>query len=241
MSANLRRSLHDDLNQRSLRTNISRYLESFEGLVAEKWQTFRELQSYTTGHNLDIMFADVSRDATLIQASVPDSGSASTREGRDQLAHLMSITKKTGVYAIPETNQSHPDRTTWSCFQILGFNPGNRKYMERLTQWSVDEWRGMLSCAVLGSFTTWNEAGRSADDQDPGEGPVVPCDFIFKSVTCIVQPLSVNELFLKNRIDNLHEFTGTEHKTEFDKGSIQDLMKEPVVGEAVDDDLLTLV
>lgn len=241
MSANLQRSLHDDLNQRSLRTNISRYLESFDELVQEKWQTFRELQSYTTGHNLDIMFADVSRDATLIQASVPDSGPASTKEGRDQLAHLMSIAKKTGVYAIPEKNQSDPDRTTWSCFQILGFNPGNRKYMERLTQWSVDDWKGMLSCAVLGSFTTWNGDGRPADDQGPSEGPIVPCDFVFKSVTCMVQPLGLKELFFKNRIDNLHEFTQTTHKTEFDKESIRDLMKEPVPDAPVDDDLVTLV
>ena len=127
MSANLRRALHDDLAERTFRSNVGRYLQSFEELVEEPWQTFRELQTFTTGHNLDIMFADRSRDAAVIQSAGPDSEAATTKDSREQLAHLMSLTKKGGVYAIPAPIQPDADQTVWCCFQLLGFNPGNKK------------------------------------------------------------------------------------------------------------------
>lgn len=234
MSANLRRALHDDLAQSSFRSNIGRYLESFSELVSERWETFRELQTFTTGHNLDIMFADRSRDAFLIQAAMPEPDKTSTKEGRDQLAHFMTVTRKGGYYMYPQSQSV--DGTVWACFQLLGFNPGNRKYMERLTQWSVDNWRNSLSCAVLGTFLVPPDHGGS-------RGMIVPGDisFSFKSVNTVVQPLLLRNLFVNDVIDSLHEFTVLSHKTEFDKQSVQDLLLEPILDETVDEALASFV
>ena len=240
MSANLRRSLHDDLVQQSFRDNVPRYLESFGDLVEETWNTFRELQTFTTGHNLDIMFADRSRDVEVIQAAMPESDPASTKEGREQLAHLMSLARKGGVYAIPATDQATPESPegmTWICFQLLGFNPGNRKYMERLTQWSVDDWKGTLSCAILGNFVVSSDPVADADAQ----GPIVPSDLCFKSVATVVQPLTLGQLFMNNTIDHMHEFLTVNHKTEFDAASVQEILSDPISDEPVSDDLACFV
>ena len=226
MSANLRRALHDDLIQPSLRDNIGRYLESFSELVEERWETFRDLQSFTTGHNLDIMFADRSDDARLIQETVPDNERSCTKEGREQLAHFMSLTKKGGFYMIPQSQSA--DGTLWTCFQLLGFKPGHRRYMEKLTQWSVDNWKNALSCAVLGTCVVGNCNGNVDVPED--------LDFSFNSVTTVVQPLLVEDLFVNDLIDNLHEFTVLDHKVQFDKQSVQDLLLDPLLNEDVDED-----
>ena len=95
MSANLRRSLHDALEQFSFRFNMGRYLNSFDQLVEEEWATFRELQGFTSGHNLNLMFADRTEDNAAILAALPDDA-FSPNGFREQLAHFMSVTRKSG-------------------------------------------------------------------------------------------------------------------------------------------------
>lgn len=220
MSANLRRSLHQDLEEESLRSNMSRYLNSFGDLVDEEWATFRQLQSFTTGHNLGIMFADRTVDNATILSMVPDEPTT-TRNGREHLAHFMSLTRKNGYYAIPARAQDDPNHTTYLCFQILGFKPGNRKYMQKLTRWSIDEWKGSLSCAVLGSFQV--PSNIPFPNVDAG-GLVVPFDTVFKTHASLVQPLPLEDLFINDSIDYLHEFHHVVHQTEFDEAAVHDII-----------------
>ena len=107
MSANLRRSLNNDLHCPSYRQHLSRYLTEFSNLVPESWSSMKDLQSYTTGLNLDIMFADRTEEQTAILLADPstrggcDRSDESNRKFLDHLAHLMTITKKGKYYAIP--------------------------------------------------------------------------------------------------------------------------------------------
>ena len=236
MSANLRRSLHDDLEQESLRLNIGRYLLSFSDLVEEDWSTFRELQTFTTGHNLDIMFADRTEEHDAILLAVPDERVTDT-SSRDRLAHFMTLTRKSGYYAVPSKHQVNPNTTSYICFQVLGFRPGHRKYMQRLTQWSIDEWKGALSCAVLGTFDI--PKGTSLEDCE--EIQAMTSDARFKTLSSVVQPLPLDDLFVNNSIDYLHEFQSIVHVTEFDEASVQDMMMDPENESIPDQTLVTLV
>ena len=66
----------------------------------------------------------------------------------------------------------------------------------------------------------------------------VPQDlnFSFKSVTTVVQPLLVEDLFTNDLIDNLHQFTVLDHQVKFDKQSVQDLLLDPLLNEDVEED-----
>ena len=218
MSANLRRSLHSDLKETSFRYNLERYLGMFSSLVQEEWNTFKELQTFTTGHNLDIMFADRSAETLLILGNDSES-SANPPHFRERLAHFMSVTKKGGYYAIPSKDQTTYGSTTYICFQLLGFKPGNRKYIEKITQWSTDDWKGNLCCAVLGAFDVPQEG------EHEGLHPV-PEGFAFTSMSSSVQPISVDDFFQKDVIDYMHEFRSVSHATEFDKHAIEEMTQD---------------
>ena len=94
--------------------------------------------------------------------------------------------------------------------------------MERLTQWSIDEWKGTLSSALLGSFTTSNDG--------------LPDNFTFKSATTIVQPINLKDLFVNDSICRLHQFLTLAHKSEFDKASIHDILNDPLFDDPIIDD-----
>lgn len=218
MSANLRRSLHNDLKEPSFRSNLDRYLGMFSSLVEEEWNTFKERQTFTTGHNLDIMFADRSAETLLILGNDPEP-SENPPNFRERLGHFMSVTKKGGYYAIPSKDQSTSGSTTYICFQLLGFRPGNKKYIERITQWSTDDWKGNLCCAVLGAFDIPKEGGQ--------EGlRTVPEGFAFTSMSSSVQPISVDDFFQKDMIDYMHEFRNVSHATKFDKHAIEEMAED---------------
>ena len=236
MSANLRRALHTDLEQDSFRCNMGRYLLSFDQLVAEDWASFKELQGFTTGHNLNIMFADRTEDTAAISAALPDE--PTTVIGyREQLAHFMNVTKKSGYYAVPARNQPDPDfATTYVCFQILGFKPGYRKYMQRLSQWSIDEWKTCLSCAVLGCLNIPKDTTVISDN----DVTLIPPGTEFKTQTTLVQPIPLEDIFWHDNIDYLHEFKSATHRTLFDEDSIIDLLSDSVSDTALDDAFVIL-
>ena len=239
MSANLRRALHDDLEQESFRSNMNRYLDSFHELVEDDWATFRELQSFTSGHKLEIMFADRTADNAAILSALPED-QASQVGSRERLAHFMNVTRKSGYYAIPTSQQSNPASTTYMCFQVLGFKPGHRKYMQRLTQWSIDEWKGALSCAVLG---TVDVPKTNMDDEEGNADQLatLPNATNFKSRSSIVQPVPLDEFFSNDNIDYLHEFKHVVHQTEFDETAVHDSAAIPIDEDgSVDEDLANL-
>ena len=236
MSANLRRSLHEDLEQFSFRSNMGRYLNSFEQLVEEEWETFRELQGFTSGHHLNLMFADRTEDTAAILAALPDD-TVSPNGFREQLAHFMSVTRKSGYYTVPARHQPHHASTTYLCFQILGFKPGHRKYMQRLTQWSTDEWKGSLSCAVLGTF----DVPKGAEPENEGQGhEIVPGATTFKTFSSMVQPVPLDDIFFNDNIDYLHEFKVVVHQTEFDEAAIHEMVGDSISDDPLDESLANL-
>ena len=233
MSANLRRSLHDALEQFSFRFNMGRYLNSFDQLVEEEWATFRELQGFTSGHNLNLMFADRTEDNAAILAALPDDA-FSPNGFREQLAHFMSVTRKSGYYAVPARHQPDHAATTYVCFQILGFRPGHRKYMQRLTQWSTDEWKGSLSCAVLGTF----DVSKGAEPENERQGD--PGATTFKTCSSMVQPVPLDDIFVNDNIDYLHEFKDVVHQTEFDEAAVHEMVGDPISDDPLDESLAKL-
>lgn len=224
MSANLRRSLHADLRQESFRANLERYLGMFSELVEEEWSSFPQLQGFTTGHNLDIMFADRAEDCSLIIGTdaQPEASNQNSLQFRERLCHFMSRAKKGGYYAIPTRSQASSDSgstvTEYLCFQLLGFKPGNRKYIEKITQWGSDIWKGKLSCAMLGAFDVQH-------DGQGGGAKLIPQETTFKSVVTSVEPVSLDLLFDNDNVDHLHEFQRVSHITEFDRSFVQDLVQ----------------
>ena len=229
VSANLRRSLHSDLTTASFRANLQRYLANFSQLVPEQWQTFRELQAYTSGHHLEVMFADRSGDqAAILLADAATRGGEARGENDPeyllQLAHIASVTQKGQHYAIPlpKAQQSRADDEggkDFVCFQLLSYRPGNKKYMQRLTSWSRDTWYGALMCAVLGTFRVPRD-----HNIDGRVGP--PLDLQVSFPTSTVQPWPVQAFFVEDRVDHLYEFLSVEYAAEFDVSAVEDYNDE---------------
>ena len=242
MSANLRRSLHSDLVAPSFRRNLARFLSAFCDLVPETWSSMKELQSFTTGLNLNVMFADRSEEQMLI--CLADETSRGGGEKRDsenrgcfleRLHHLMSVTKKGQYYAVPlkQSGQSDADRTHYLCFQLLGFRPGNKKYMQRLTNWGSDVWHGALMCSTLGLLS----ADKPLGCEDQVAALPNSTSATFESST--VQPWQVEAFFENDRVDHLYRFDSVQHDVDFDVAAIQDLFHEDACEDSYDIEFLT--
>lgn len=241
MSANLRRSLNGDLKHESFRKHLSQYLGSFSKLVPESWNSLKELQSFTTGLNLNIMFADRSDEHAVILLAGPSSRGGdetsieSNRVFLDQLAHLMTVANKGAYYAIPLQNERQSDamKTDFVCFQLLGFRPGHKKYMQRLTNWSSDIWHGALLCSTLGTFSVAKSGGN-------GHEFTMQPDLTVSFASSNVQPWSVKSFFKNDRVDHLYAFDHVQHEVGFDVTAIEDIMNEIEDSEAHDIDLVNL-
>ena len=227
MSANLRRSLNKDLVDASFRTNLSRYLGSFSNLIDESWNSFRDLQAYTTGLHLDVMFADRSYEQASIllaeKQSKTNDGDLDSNTNKlhlEQLAHIMTVAKKGNFYAMPllKIHQSSSSSTDFVCFQLLGFRPGHRKYIQRLTHWATDIWHGALMCSSLWTFSVPNTNGTGF--------ALVPGDLTISFESSNVQPWSVGSFFEDDRVEHLYMFNKAEHEVGFDAASIQDYTEE---------------
>ena len=82
----------------------------------------------TTGHNLEIMFADRSADSAMIlDPDATQRGGSGDKQELEQLAHFITLARKGGYYAIPSLDQDDKSATAWLCFQLLGFRPGKKK------------------------------------------------------------------------------------------------------------------
>ena len=217
MSANLRRALHNDLHQETFRNNLSRFLNDFASLVDESWESFKELQSYTTGLHLQVMFADREQEQEqIVLADAQDGGNS--RTFLDQLAHLLTVSSKGSIYAVPlpRLQQSRDGFTSYVVFKLLGFKPGARKYMQRLTRWAQDSWQGSLMAATLGCMSVQNT--------EEGTFARLPADASASFASSNVQSLLVSALFEDDRVDYMHEFGSVDHEVCFDAGALEDFV-----------------
>lgn len=214
-------------------------MDSFSSLVEEEWTSFKELQSLTTGRNLSIMFADLSEDAALIMAAAAEEEQHDPQSAaacKEQLCHLMSVAEKLGYFAVPAREQSDKGATLYIVFQLLGFKPWNRKYIQRLTRWATDDWKGSLSCAILGTLAIPVEA-RRADENTNGLVQQLPGDVNFKSCASCVQPLALQDIFLNNHVDFMYQFKNVIHRTELDNDSVKEALQDD---EDIDETLAIL-
>ena len=223
LSANLRRSLNGDLERPEFEEGLETYLSSFSELVEEEWSSFRELQSFTTGHNLEIMFADRSTDMQRIVAASKDPEDDPVF--RDRLDHLMGLLDRTGHYCMPTSEQNDHNVTQYMCFQLLGFRPSNKKYMQRLTNWAKNPWQGQLACAVLGFFNVDRECVSLDDDDQASHSPVdVSVDRTVTLQSCSVQTLSLDTFFHNNNIDYVHRFDHVQSRVNFDTDIVEEML-----------------
>lgn len=96
-------------------------------------------------------------------------------------------------------------------FSALGLPARQKKYIQRLTQWSIDDWKGTLATAVLGTFQVPKTNGVV-----DGSDSILDRATSFVSWSNVVQPLLLKELFVANRILSLHQFESVKHTTHFD-------------------------
>lgn len=130
-------------------------------------------------------------------------------------------------------HQSDATKTDFVCFQLLGFRPGHKKYMQRLTNWSSDIWHGALLCSTLGTFSV----AKSGDD---GNELTMRPDLTVSFASSNVQPWSVTSFFKNDRVDHLYAFDSVQHEVGFDVTAIEDIMNEIEDSEAHDIDLVNL-
>ena len=223
LSANLRRSLNCDLEKPQFEQNLEKYLSSFSELVEEEWSSFKELQSFTTGHNLDIMFADRSADMERIVAVGKEP--EDDHGFRVRLDHLMTLLDKTHHYCMPTSEQNDPHVTQYMCFQLLGFRPSNKKYMQRLTNWAKNPWQGQLACAVLGVFNVDNQCVDLEDACQAEPSPIAPGQIV-RLPSCSVQTIPLEAFFHKNTIDHIHRFHDVSHRVNFDTEIVSEMLQE---------------
>ena len=182
------------------------------------------------------MFADQSALHTTILEANPETRGAcrvnsveSALAYNQKLAHLATITRKGGYYAIPlpSQQQATPDSTAYMCFQLLGYRPGDKKYMQRLTNWSRDTWQGSLVCSLLGVISAEKHG-------DSDSVAMLTNDFSARFDSSSIQPVSVESLFEEDRVVHMHQLHNVVHTVGFDTSAIQDTVDVNSIPDELD-------
>ena len=100
-----------------------------------------------------------------------------------------------------------------------GISPWSQKYMQRLTNGSLDVWHGALLCSTLGIFSV----PKTVDNMNTA---LVQSDMALAFSSSNVQPWSVESKFDDDRVDHLYEFHKVHHEVAFDTSTIEDLTAE---------------
>ena len=146
-SAMLRRRLNDDSKQEAFAESFEDYLQQFERLVPESWNSMKELHRLISGHHLEVMFRDVTFEDQLIASAVkprPTSGTV-----LEYLSHLKAVLHEGDYYAFP-TAVNELGETTYALVQIVTFSPSSKKYMQRIVCWGTDAWYERIGVASFG-------------------------------------------------------------------------------------------
>ena len=70
ISASLRRRLNPDSRTESFRLHLEKYLQEFDTLVPEQWNSMAELHRLVSGHNLQLMFQSTEKDVRFVLGTV---------------------------------------------------------------------------------------------------------------------------------------------------------------------------
>ena len=203
VSANLRRRLNNDAAEPTFRENFEMYLQKFDELVPEQWQTKCELHRLVSGHTLSLMFADVSVENAIIAAqSIP-------ARPRDDLAlkfqeHLQLALTEGDYYALPMDTSN--GATTYLLCQIVCVRPEGKRYMQRAVGWNVEQhWLDQVAVLVMGTTCIQSAVVDCEEDADTSLVSL-PDDFSQEVQAGNIQAFPM-QAFFKFQFDNVYRLS----------------------------------
>lgn len=214
LSANLRRRLNKDCEQKEFRDNFPRYMTEFNLLVDTPWKSRYELSRIISGYSLSIMFADLSAEQqTLIKTGAAKEAMTSSKDFLDKLAHVKSVMAEGGYYAVP-TSCAPDGSTRYTIMQLVSYQPASKRYMQKVVKWSEDPWSQMSSVCILGETTSRPMDGEVISLEDTDLPQSLAVDFQFSSSACCLTEIPISDFFLFN-FEGTQELRDVDHVTTF--------------------------
>lgn len=226
VSANLRRTLNNDVKEESFRQKFEHYLQHFEELVPETWQSKCELHKLISGHSLALMFQDVSADCALVQAySLPP------RPRRNDLIlkmheHVRVALAPGSCYAVP-VSQTDTGATVYMIVKLVDKRPDAKKYMQRSLQWNTkaDPWHDCVGVIALGTTTVEPESECVPCQDGKVDLLPLPADTEADVEMGSVEAVQV-ETFFKYNFDHVYKFQEAVHTCKLSEDAICGRMED---------------
>lgn len=225
VSANLRRKLNNDTKQDSFKQNFSQYLERFEELVPETWTTMRELHQLVSGHHLSLMFSDIEREDAIIKAKAAETKRTTPAEILLYQEHTKAVLREGCIYAVAETIDR--DETVYDILQIVSFQPGNKKYMQRVVGWSSDAWTEKMAVVRLGHVRSHHR------DDATQQVCVLDRDYTTVVKPGLVEAVPISTLF-KFDFEHIYQFQVVEPFCDFDLEAVECALEDMQAEEKQD-------
>ena len=238
ISAALRRRQNRDVHQESFRAEFDDYLQQFDALVPEDWNSMSELHRLISGHHLAIMFKDMTQEDSIIWQQSSATKLCSAPEVLELLNHVKVVLQEGSVYAVPICVGAD-GATTYQVMQLLSFKPSAKKYLERVVGWGngADKWQDHVAVAMLGRHVV--QPSREIIDLDPLESPQQVCPLApnetFVSLASNVEAFPVQAMFTLG-FEHVYQFQTVKHICQFSEDAmIEALEADPEDGTGEDD------
>ncbi|CAE7371385.1 PREP1, partial [Symbiodinium sp. KB8] len=237
-SAALRRRQNPDCRQESFRAEFEDYLQRFDELVPEEWNSMAELHRLVSGHHIAVMFRDVATEDSIIQKLSSSNRVQTPAHLLELFNHIKLVLREGAFYAVPVTMGSN-GATTYEVMQLLSFKPSAKKYMEQVVGWGsgTDKWQDHVAVALLGQHVVG--PGRVTIDLERLEQqqqqicPFQPGE-TFVSSASAVEAFPVQSLF-KLDFEHVYQFQTVKHACRFSEDALMDALDvdlDELIGEA---------
>lgn len=220
--------MNQDCVQPTFRQNFESYLQRFDELVDEPWNTKCELHKLISGHTLSIMFSDVSVETAIIQAQAQSQKPIVRGEmALKYQEHLQMALTEGDYYAVP-THSENGDTTYLLC-QIVSVKPDAKRYIQRVLGWNESEhWVDQVGVLVVGSRVIHSP---DLDGDSPG---AMPPDSMFEvHLAGDVEGLPM-DAFFKFDFDHIYRFTETEYISRLSTDTIASSLEDDGSGDVFD-------
>lgn len=228
VSANLRRKLNGDCFQASYRQHFEAYLQRFDELVEEPWNTKCELHKLVSGHTLQLMFADTSVENAIIAAQSVKPAARAHMALRYQ-EHLQMALIEGEYYAFPAN--IHNGDTTYLLCQVVNVKPDAKRYIQRVVGWNTsDHWVDQVGVLILGSRVAYNwDVDADASCLTP-----LPADSSFEvQVSGDIEGIPM-DTFFKFDFDHVYHFATSKYVCRLSTDTITASMEEDSIADVVD-------
>lgn len=213
VSAYLRRKQNCDWKHESFKTNFGRYLTELHRLVPESWNSMAELHRLVSGHCLELMFRDTTREDQLIKQQAPVRPSSG--QVLEYQEHMKTCLKEGSIYALPANapSESVDGSTVYEFLQVVSFNPAAKRYMQRVVGWSPDDWHERVAIMRLGTHVVHPET-LELDAATTALCPLPP-DFSATLRPGCLEAVHTSRFFVTD-FDHIYLFKGVVASSEFD-------------------------